>query len=79
MRETAFQRYCSVSYPDTRMILQLILCMLFHILLLSFQTCFKKITQILLYFFFYLFCNMFALLYLPMTALFSRITCGLLS
>jgi hypothetical protein len=32
MQENAFQRYCSVSYPDTRMILQLIMCVLFHIL-----------------------------------------------
>jgi len=45
MQETAFQRYCSVSYPDTRMILRLITCMLFHILWLSFQTRFKKLRK----------------------------------
>jgi len=43
MQETAFQRYCSVSYPDVRMILQFIMRMLFHILWLSFQACFKKL------------------------------------
>jgi len=37
MQETAFQRYCSVFYPDTRMILQLVMHVLFHILWLSFQ------------------------------------------
>jgi len=76
MQETAFQRYCSVSYPDTRMILQLIMRMLFHVLWLSSQTCFKKLHRSYRIFFvcFVMCLNYYTCL---VTALFSRITCRL--